>query len=252
MPLWGARTAEPVEKTKADGGAATGKWSWKSLLRRPVPEVKDLRRDESRKEEDSLHNLARYSQARKIADLLFECVKTDGGKRVLMKDARTGGCADIFPQHQTHRGLFLEVRGGVPNRLWTPWGEYRFGGAGRKWDDAMLDSVLERLGATVFADPGANNGAGETGQIYALHKLDKEPLPDPVLREGFGRSHLDCESAWGRLGVLYSERHPGAQAGAGKPGPRARKRRGDRLTQQEVEHRLYSPALAARVLQSGK
>lgn len=96
----------------------------KDLSKAAEPKLEDLG------PEDSLENLERFQQARRIADIIFEYVGTDyrhAKNGVSMGDGRDESANPYY--NQTHRGFFLEAHYGLPSSLWTPWGEYHFGNA---------------------------------------------------------------------------------------------------------------------------
>jgi hypothetical protein len=148
---------------------------------------------------DSLHDLERYTQARKIADLVFQYTSEDSQ----VDDRREEEANPYY--NQTHRGFFLEQYYGLPNKIWTPWGEYGFGGSGSGWDKKTLDKILQRLGATLHK-PLKREEYGEVGPIYALHKIDDIELPDPVERPRKAYiPYKESKDAWRKLTKEYYE-----------------------------------------------
>lgn len=167
-----------------------------NMLKASEPKVEDLG------PEDSLDDLQRYSQARKIADIIFEYASSPRtGAKIWMEDWRDQGANPYY--NQTHRGFFLEQYYNTPGKLWTPWGEYDFGGSSSGWDDKTRQKVLDRLGATEYL-PVRHEEYGEVGPIYAIHKIDDVELPDPVSRPRSSfKSYEDAKKAWEKLTKDY-------------------------------------------------
>lgn len=155
--------------------------------------------------EDSLQDLERYSQARRIADLIFEYVSPDYRvtDRPWKEDRRDEGANPFY--NQTHRGFFLEAYYGSLGRLWTPWGKYSFGGSGcGSWEE-VTPKILERLGATLCL-PEEYREYGVVGPVYALHKIDEVELPDPVEQpRSHFRTYEEAKQAWDDLTRQYHE-----------------------------------------------
>lgn len=131
---------------------------------------------------DSLTDLSRYTQARRIGDIVFEHVTRKAGllgEAVWMVDWRNQEVNPFFSQ--THRGFFLEQYYSSPSILWTPWGKYCFGGSG-SWTNKHRQAVLHSLKATLHKPAVVNNVMGKIGPIYAVHEVDGVELPDPVER----------------------------------------------------------------------
>jgi len=120
--------------------------------------------------------------AKKIADLIFEYATPnhldDDRDRPWMDDRRNESPNPYYCQ--TKSGLFLEFYYGMPSSLWTPLGKYSIGGSGSGSWEKFLPEILKRLGATVHT-PVRHSNAGEHGPIYALHEIDGEKLPEPIV-----------------------------------------------------------------------
>lgn len=129
--------------------------------------------------EDSLQNFERYLHARRVADLIFEYVSPEWRvtNRPYQADRRDERTISVY--NQTRRGFFLEAYYGALNRLWTPWGEYGFGGSGSGSWEEVTPQILERLGATLY-QPEEYREWGVVGPVYALHRIDDVVLPDPA------------------------------------------------------------------------
>lgn len=169
-----------------------------ALSKAAEPKVEDLG------PEDSIDDLTRYTQARRVADVVFEFVSRnagDLGDGIWVEDRREEEVNPFY--HQTHRGFFLEQYYSNPSKLWTPWGEYGFAGSGSSWDDISRKKLLERLGATIYR-PQQNTNYGVVGPIYALHKIDDIELPEPVARPRSAYKEYDeIKNIWRKLTSQY-------------------------------------------------
>jgi hypothetical protein len=115
--------------------------------------------------------------------------------------------------NQTAAGLYLELYYGMPNRLWTPWGQHHLGGSGSgRWDDVAA-MLVKRLGGALYRERKYEPSIGAIGEVYALCEVDGSPLPVASLRprEAFVDYH-DCKRSWNdhviRLGTHRAEVHP--------------------------------------------
>lgn len=155
---------------------------------------------------DSLTDFTRYSQARKIADIVFEYASDDVNRsldKIWMQDGRNQGTNPYYMQ--THRGFFLEAYYGQLSKLWTPWGKYGFGGSGSGSWEEVTPVILDRLGA-VEKVPERNTEQGTIGPIYTVHKVDKIVLPDPVERpRSLYVPYEDVDKAWKSLTQQYKQ-----------------------------------------------
>ncbi len=155
---------------------------------------------------DSLTDLARYSQARRIADIVFEYASGDVGVSfdyIWMQDRRGESPNPYYKQ--THRGFFLEGYYGQISTLWTPWGEYGFGGSGSGSWEKVKPEILKRLGA-VEHKPLRITEMGEIGPVWAVNSIDGEELPDPIERprSQFATSR-EVDKAWKELTTQFVE-----------------------------------------------
>ena len=153
---------------------------------------------------DSLNDLGRFSQARQIADIVFEYVTRKAGdirEGIWMEDRRGEDANPYY--NQTHRGFFLEGYYGQISNLWTPWGKYGFGGDGSgSWKKATPE-ILERLGATEHM-PETDTEMGTIGPIWAVHRIDGVEVPDPVERPGSQFiPYKEADAAWDALKAQY-------------------------------------------------
>lgn len=153
---------------------------------------------------DRLDDFDRYTQARKVGNIVFEQVTRKAGQSgegIWMEDWREQEANPFY--RQTHRGFFLEQYYSSPSILWTPWGEYHIGGSGSGWPEEARQAVLDRLGVTLHK-PEVNNEMGTIGPIYAVHKVDDIELPEPIERP---RSQYvpyeDVKKAWQSLTRQY-------------------------------------------------
>lgn len=155
-----------------------------------------------------IHDAELYALTRRVADTVFEYANTRADletERPWLQDWRHISPNPYF--NQTN-GLFLEVCGGIPLILWTPWGAWTFGGSGHsawknKGEDgkSLLDKVLERLGATLFFAEGTTPMGGNTaGPVYSLHEVDgiALPIPEELETSAFG-DHEAVADAWKAL-----------------------------------------------------
>jgi len=155
---------------------------------------------------DSLKDFDRYTQARKVGDIVFEQVTRKAGQRgegIWMEDWREQEVNPFY--RQTHRGFFLEQYYSSPSILWTPWGEYHIGGSGSGWPEEPRQAVLNKLGVTLHK-PEVNNEMGTIGPIYAVHEVDGVALPNPIERP---RSQFapyeEVKTAWKSLTQQYRQ-----------------------------------------------
>ncbi len=102
---------------------------------------------------------------------------------------------------QTDRGLFIQRRYGIPNVLWTPWGEYLLFSSldGSGWEEVWKE-VATLLGA---GDPQPDMEMGSLSEpVYAITRFESRPLPSPVFvqrsREG-RKSTQDLTADWSKL-----------------------------------------------------
>lgn len=170
----------------------------------PVRKEQEEKQRASSKTRD-LHDAAFYALTRKVADIVFEYATSRAGDRNRDKpwmDDRRKEKANPF-RNQTVDGLFLEFYYDRPLSLWTPWGEWHFRGSGSGSWEHILPSLLERFGATLH-QPLRTSKMGEFGPVYALHKVDDTPLPDPVeLDNAAYTSYEDSKAAWEELTKQY-------------------------------------------------
>ena len=145
-----------------------------------------------------LSDMELYIAVRKIADMIFEYVGPR--HRIDMEDRRQQGCNPYY--NQTSNGFFLEMYYSLPNKLWTPWGEYGFGGSGGGLWEKVLPEILERLGTNVDKPHKAveQTKMGVFGPVYAIRRIDNVILPEPVeLKESSYDSYKDTNKAWETL-----------------------------------------------------
>lgn len=168
---------------------------------------------------DSIHDYTRYTQARRIADVVFEYGTTDlldlQSEKPYMMDKRAN--RDVPPimdrGRHTYKGFFLE-RYFESLVLWTPWGEYSFASIHKvnykKLASSMPD-MLRRLGAIEALpwcewDGQRSDYFQINGPIYGVTKVDDERLPEPVYKysqEYKGYNAEAAKDAWGMLANRY-------------------------------------------------
>lgn len=88
---------------------------------------------------------------------------------------------------RTTSGLYLEFYSGRPDKLWTPWGGWRWegwqraqsagGGTGVK-QDRMVSAFMAHLDVELLI-PLQQNRSGAFGPVYKLLGVDGEKLPAP-------------------------------------------------------------------------
>ena len=187
----------------------------KEFRKKVLEEVERQRRAKEPKLEDlgpvdSLTDLARYTQARRIGDIVFEHATRKAGQPgegIWMEDWRK---QEVNPYYrQTHRGIFLEQYYSSPSILWTPWGEYHIGGSGTGWPEERRQAVLDSLKATLHK-PAVNNEMGTIGPIYAVHEVDGIELPDPVERpRSLYVPYEEVKETWKSLTQQYKQAQKG-------------------------------------------
>ena len=146
-----------------------------------------------------------YELTRKVADTIFELIEMETGDpdgyKSSMDDTRKEPANPYY--NQTADGLFLEFYYGMPSSLWTPWGEWGFGGSGSGYWDSILPLILEQFGATLH-QPLRTSSMGQFGPVYALHKVGDVSLSDPVeLDNAAYTTYDDSRLAWEELTLQY-------------------------------------------------
>ncbi len=174
------------------------------ILVSPIREGQENTKHASEKVRN-LRDSAFYALTRKVADIIFEYVTTVPGDssrdKPYKEDRRKEGANPYY--NQTSEGLYLELYYGTPSSLWTPWGKWNFGGSGGGSWNSILPSLIERFGATLY-QPLRRSKMGEFGPVYALHKVDDTPLPDPVeLKNSAYVSYKDLNAVWEELTKQY-------------------------------------------------
>lgn len=155
--------------------------------------------------EGSIEDDNLYAAMRKIADIFFEEVKKADKEGKIRAEFGDDGVNPFY--NQTGSGLFLEYYYGQPDKVWTPWGYWRFlwnvsysGDA--PWEE-ILSNVLQRLGATEYM-PERNLSYGTVGPVYAIHRVDDIELPEPKEREQ--QNYLErgvAKKAWEAMTQRY-------------------------------------------------
>lgn len=149
-----------------------------------------------------LRDAAFFALTQKAADIIFEHLTIGNSNRnklnkLWMENRRKEGANPCY--RQTADGLYLELYYGKPLWLWTPWGKWGFCGSDSGSWENILPSLLERLGATLH-QPLWTSEEGEFGPVFALHKVDDMPLPDPVeLDRAAYTSYEESRTAWEEL-----------------------------------------------------
>jgi len=143
-----------------------------------------------------------------ISGIVFEHFTPDvrGTNRVKpwMQDQRAGGVNPFFKQ--TDNGLFLEMYYGSPNKLWTPWGQWDFGGSSShsgSQQDQAVEAIFERVEVGVYQEERVSR-MGHHGPVHTVLSVDGEHLPEPSLTDAVEKekSYLPYEVAkdeWAQL-----------------------------------------------------
>lgn len=147
-------------------------------------------------------------QCLRIAEIYDEVIPSSGAD-----EYRFGGAN---PYHdRTDSGLCLEIYYGLPSKLWTPWGGWKFSGTTScRFGDmaAMLDGFLSRLTVRTQIEFRQGKG-GDYGPVYTVLAVEDDPVeemrPHERVREvdpmGAGRAR---EAEWGRLGGPWTDWTP--------------------------------------------
>ncbi len=145
----------------------------------------------------NLNNISLYALTRKVADIIFEyTAETYVGDKPTMEDRRN---QEVNPYYNQTDGLFLELYYGMPSRLWTPWGRWSFGGSGFSSWKKIIPEIIKRFEMTIHQAEIQSN-MGVFGPVYALHKVDDTPLPDPIeLDRVCYASYEEMKKAWEEL-----------------------------------------------------
>ena len=167
----------------------------------PVRKEQEEKRQYASSKTRDLHDGAFYTLTRKVADIIFGYTiphANDPNRNKPRMDNRRREKANPF-YNQTADGLYLELYYGMPSSLWTPWGKWNFGGCDDGAWKNILPSLLERFGSTLH-QPLRTSKMGQFGPVYALHKVDDMPLPDPIeLDNAAYASYKDSIAAWEEL-----------------------------------------------------
>ncbi len=150
-------------------------------------------------------------QCLQIAALHDELIPTKFGNA---EGYRIGGANPYH--HQTASGLYLEFYYGYPSKLWTPWGEWSFGGSHSTPAGVIAEQVcaafMERLTLDLYK-AGHQSEWGYFGPYYAVQRIEGEQIevPGAVLANGpsdGGMSYERAKAEWARHGgphTVYSD-----------------------------------------------
>lgn len=143
-------------------------------------------------------------------DLIAQCLMIAAifdeefpGAALAAKAYRDGGVNGFHGR--TTSGLYLEFSYGAPNKIWTPWGYWRFAsGTGRHFGEerqSQMASFMARLTAELHI-PLQQSEFGDYGPVYKLLAVDGVELPPPG--EVMASATLDesraARAEWARLG----------------------------------------------------
>lgn len=150
------------------------------------------------------------SEVLRLDDFELFCAVHEIGERVRQILAKHGchvpGRNDLCPtDRQTLSGLFIEHSYGSLNRLWTPWGQWRF--AGMTADDCSeaWKEIAELLGATLHI-PRTTTEWGVIGPVYAITRFGEKELPVAMSTpwSNFVASDDVC-AVWSKFTVLRQQ-----------------------------------------------
>jgi hypothetical protein len=121
-----------------------------------------------------------FVAAHAIADKCHELLRQFPD--ISMNDRRNEGPNPYYDR--TSCGLRLEFYYGMPNKVHTPWGYYKYGGSGcGKFDDFTKE--LFKFIQVKMLQPGKQERIGYIGPIYTVISFDGIELPEPSALRGF-------------------------------------------------------------------
>lgn len=151
-----------------------------------------------------------FRAARALADRVFALLSEMGGSsdpraaRVAWLEDWRGESANPF-YNQTSRGLFLEIYYSLPNKVWTPWGAWSFGGSGSGGMSAVAERLLVECGAEIH-EPRTTSYMGVHGPVYRLRRVCGVELPEATVRpRDQYLSYEDAGSEWRALVERHAE-----------------------------------------------
>jgi hypothetical protein len=149
-----------------------------------------------------------FKAARAFADRVYALLAEEGGStdsraaRSCWLEERRGESVNPF-YSQTASGLCLEMYYGLPNKVWTPWGAWGFGGSG----SGDFASITKRLLAECDAEmvqERTTNFMGVYGPVYCLKRVGDIALPAAVARPRTDFiSYEDAKAQWEALVARY-------------------------------------------------
>lgn len=130
-----------------------------------------------------MNNKQLFDVAHEVADFIFAQLAVRNKHRpdhdkLYMEDRRKESVNPFY--NQMTQGLALEMYYGMPSRIWTPWGQWGFGGSGMGSFDAFVELLLPQLGGEVLV-PLVANSMGEFGPTYGITKIGSMALPQPIV-----------------------------------------------------------------------
>lgn len=149
-----------------------------------------------------------FKAARALADRVFALLAEEGGStdprsahRCWLDEWRGESVNPFYSQ--TASGLFLEMYYSLPNKVWTPWGYWSFGGSGSGDFTIITKRLLEECGAEVFQER-ATSAMGVHGPVYRLQRVGDIVLPDAAVRPRADYiSYEDAKAQWEALVARY-------------------------------------------------
>lgn len=147
-----------------------------------------------------------FAFAQKIQQMPYDYLPGKSRNFLSLSDHKD---SDVNPLYrQTASGLFLELNFETPNKLWTPWGEWKcWGTSTGNWKDTITP-ILERLRAVIHLEMDESQRYGDFGPVYAITMVDGILLPPALERPRSKYLPEDVvESAWEELKQSYMQNH---------------------------------------------
>jgi hypothetical protein len=138
-----------------------------------------------------------YQHIQRVAGIVFEYFRPDVKADVSMEDRRHNPPVSI--RGVTSNGLYMVIELQTPRTLWTPWGEWSFGGGSHSRANYNHEEVADAAMARFEAVPAPEySEAGK--RVFALYAVDGVRLPEPRMA---GPSPLlgvpELDDGWQRL-----------------------------------------------------
>lgn len=157
-------------------------------------------------EKGGANDYAVYEAMREAADVVLAFAKSAG---ILIDDKRAESVNPFY--FPTRKGLFLQCYRSMPIALWTPWGEWGFGGdfygCGTPRERArLLEKVLSAITTTLYIEETETLETGLFGPVYAVHEVrGKSGVIELAVPELYPFDfRLTREERWKLLGIWNS------------------------------------------------